>query len=104
MSIDRNPDLQMSTNEYKEPKFYNKDGSLTKFSLQCGYIEKKGHAQLYREHECYHIQAWINVEGAPDKHVRESTWSLTEARVILRKLSKVAIDVYKDQPNRFALP
>jgi hypothetical protein len=29
------------------PKFYNKDGSLTRYSLACGYIEKRGTDEAY---------------------------------------------------------
>lgn len=67
-----------------DPKFYNKDGSLNRYALSCGYVEKKGSAQLYREHACYHVL--VMVDG---KAVREDTWSLKEVRKHLTRLSKM---------------
>jgi len=66
-----------------DPKFYNKDGSLTRYALSCGYVQQKGNAELYREHSCYHVVARID-----GKIVREDTWSLKEARAHLRRLGK----------------
>lgn len=67
----------------QDPIFYNKDGSLTKYALACGYVQKKGNRQLYQEHTCYHVV--VEIEG---KFLRESTYSLTEARKAYRKLGK----------------
>jgi hypothetical protein len=67
-----------------DPKFFNKDGSLTSYSFSCGYMQKKGNFTLWKQHYCYHI-AGRNIEG---KQVWESTDSLTEARKLLRKLGK----------------
>lgn len=48
----------------KEPKFYNFDGSLTKYALACGYCEKEGKGEnrktLYQEHCTYHVTSTIN--------------------------------------------
>jgi hypothetical protein len=66
-----------------DPIFYNKDGSLTKYALLCGYVQKKGNTQLYQEHTCYHVVA--EVDG---KFRRQSTHSLTEARKFFRTLGK----------------
>ena len=68
-----------------DPLFYLKDGSLTRYALSCGYVEKKGFAQLYRELECYHVLAWNG-----EVQVWKSTYSLTEARKLLRQLAKIA--------------
>jgi len=66
-----------------DPVFYNKDGSLTKYALACGYVQKKGNRQLYQEHTCYHVI--VELEG---KFLRESTYSLGEARKAYRTLGK----------------
>jgi hypothetical protein len=45
------------------PKFYNRDGSLTAYSFACGYVQKKEIAHydvtLYLE-GCWHIRTWDN--------------------------------------------
>ena len=49
-----------------EPKFYNKNGTLTKYALFCGYVEKKKTVnqweELYIEHNCIHVRAGIQGE------------------------------------------
>lgn len=70
-----------------DPIFYNKDGSLTRYALACGYVQRKGNTQLYREHECYHVVAEVGT-----KFLRQSTWSLTEARKFFRQLGKSPIN------------
>lgn len=45
----------------KDVKFRLKDGRLTLYSLACGYVQKEGddenYKQLYMEHSHFHIQA-----------------------------------------------
>lgn len=46
-----------------EQKFYNKNGTLTRYGLACGYVEKRVSAktknwkQLYMEHSSFHVMA-----------------------------------------------
>lgn len=43
-------------------KFKNKNGTLTAYSLMCGYVESKGesysdnYVMLYMEHTVYHVK------------------------------------------------
>ncbi len=47
-----------------EPKFYNKNKELTKYSFACGYCEVKRKGDndktLYKEHYTYHVQSKVN--------------------------------------------
>ena len=68
------------------PKFYNKDGTLNKYGLSCGYIEQfflkeKDYSNyITLELDCiYHIRGKID-----DVIVWETTASLTEARKMFR--------------------
>lgn len=59
---------------YKEPKFINKDGSLTAYSLACGYVQDLGNEwKLYKD-GCYHVHRTVN-----EWHTFAS---LTEARKV----------------------
>lgn len=44
----------------KAPRFYNADGSLTRYGLACGYIEStregNSHLTIWLEHNCYHVR------------------------------------------------
>ena len=51
----------------KEPKFYNKDGSLTRYSFACGYVERKDDLTLHMEHGVYHVRGFRN-----NKHIMGS--------------------------------
>jgi hypothetical protein len=45
---------------YPEPQFYNIDGSLTAYSLACGYVQDIGNGwKLYRD-GCYHLHKDID--------------------------------------------
>ena len=48
---------------YPEPKFHNKDGSLTAYSLACGYVEILGDGWQLFQDGCYHLrrsnQEWL---------------------------------------------
>jgi hypothetical protein len=61
--------------------FSNKDGSCTKYALACGYVQRIGNVQLYREHECYHI---VRTDFDGYCVERSATFSLTEARKMFR--------------------
>jgi hypothetical protein len=71
-------------------KFYNRDDSLTMYSLACGYIEKtdvthgKDYIQLTLEKDgaCYHVKLSSNVDGF--KRIWESFDTLTEARAFFK--------------------
>lgn len=67
----------------KDPQFYRADGTLTRYSFACGYVqrvEKNGKwKELYMEHNTFHVRAgtsgqkwtiWENFESE----------SLTKAR------------------------
>lgn len=84
------------------PKFYNKDDSLTMYSLACGYIEKEqvDHGKNYvsltleKDSACYHVKLNSNLEGFV--RVWESFDTLTEARKFYRaNKKKVALDISK---------
>lgn len=75
-----------------DPKFYNKNGSLTRYALSCGYVEKKGDVQLYREHNCYHIV----MLGSNGEVVRKATDSLKEARQHLSRLYRVSKQMFAE--------
>ena len=65
---------------YKEPKFHNKDGSLTAYSLACGYVQILGDGwKLYKD-GCYHLQR-SNTEW-------HTFSSLTKARKTYKQLMK----------------
>ena len=64
------------------PKFYNADGSLTRYGFACGYIEstRKGnsHLTMWLEHNCYHVRL-TNDHGRVFWDVFDSN-QLTQAR------------------------
>ena len=62
----------------KPPKFYNANGSLSRYGLSCGYIQSKKNVQLYMEHSCFHIIATTN--NVDNTFVRVSTFKLSLAR------------------------
>jgi hypothetical protein len=53
------------------PKFYNKDGSLTRYSFSCGYVETKGDLRLHMEHHVYHVRGFKKGkrEGDTEEHL-----------------------------------
>ena len=65
------------------PKFYNADGSLTRYGLACGYIERvvKGNnsLELWLEHNCYHVRQHNSISGRVFWDVFDSD-QLTQAR------------------------
>lgn len=72
------------------PKFYNKDSSLTDYSLSCGYIERSETlygdiVTLEKEHGAYHVKRFRkNDASVPTVWVCPET--LTDARYFYRKL------------------
>lgn len=75
------------------PKFRNKDGSLTKYSFMCGYIQRKEYAdgleaKMYHEGGCYHIKLY-----GPDQ--RRILWltayNLTIARKVFSNIRELAV-------------
>jgi len=65
-------------------KFKNKDGSLTRYSFACGYMEQVecGDKRLQLYQDClYHVRAVVY--GDPQWETFET---LTEARAFYRKL------------------
>lgn len=51
----------------KTPQFYNADGSLTRYGLACGYIDREvkgdNSLELWFEHNCYHVRQHNQVVG-----------------------------------------
>ena len=49
-----------------EPKFYNKNGELSRYGFACGYVEKreKGNMkkEMYMEHSHFHVRMGKNGE------------------------------------------
>jgi hypothetical protein len=70
-------------------EFYNTKGQLTAYGFSCGYVEskrgKKTHAQMYKEHNTYHVRAGNNGERV---HTWECFETLTPARKLYNKLEK----------------
>ena len=68
------------------PKFNNKDGSLTAYGFLCGYIQSKTYStgkdeirvELYHD-SCYHVRKFDYREGK-EFRVWESFDNLTDAR------------------------
>jgi hypothetical protein len=63
--------------------FYNADGSLTRYSFLCGYVEVRKDMTLGMEHGVYHVKGFHM-----DKRIWESFDSLTEARAYFRRFPK----------------
>ena len=42
--------------EYPEPKFVNKDGTLTAYSLACGYVQALEDGWELFQDGCYHLR------------------------------------------------
>lgn len=63
-----------------EPKFFNKDGSLTKYSFKCGKVQEEGCVSMWMEHFCYTIQ----LRKEDGSVVRKETDSLKRARAHYR--------------------
>lgn len=59
-----------NTSAQREPKFYNKDGSLTRYSFACGYVEQKNGLRLHMEHGVYHVRGFRKgkMEGDTEEH------------------------------------
>ena len=67
-------------------KFFNKDGSLSAYSLACGKVQQNIHGvKLWKEHNCYHVLR--NFKGTIQQN---ETDSLTEARKVYRRYTKAA--------------
>lgn len=71
------------------PPFYNRDGSLTDYSLHCGYVQTHttstlqfyARTTLHHEHGTYHIQS----SGGYAKAIWDVADTLTAARRIYRR-------------------
>lgn len=82
---------------YNPPKFKNKNGSLTRYSFVCGYIEQKNigekEFQLYGDGPCYHVRGFDRAENAPSRRMFWETFNineLTKAREFYRKAVSAA--------------
>jgi len=62
------------------PEFKNKDGSLTRYALSCGYVEKNKDLTLGMEHGFYYVRGFRS-----QKHIMESFDSIKKARKELMK-------------------
>lgn len=88
----------MGADEVKEPKFFNKDGSLTQYALARGYIQTGtfGVEQLRLSFNgaTYDLDVWgedlREMRESPSGHTYMTGWvqvdSLTEARKAWREL------------------
>lgn len=70
-----------------EPKFYNKDKSLTDYALSCGYVERFDHdddnrGMLFKEHGVYSVRGFHQGE-----HFHKVFHKLTEARKFFYSLA-----------------
>lgn len=49
------------------PKFYNADGSLTRYGFACGYTENADnnglHLSMWLEHNCWHVRLHSETTG-----------------------------------------
>jgi len=72
------------------PKFYNKNGTLTAYALACGYVETRplqtenGEVRLFRDGVVWHVQARDDNRG---RFVWECFDLLTRARAFFRKVT-----------------
>ena len=70
----------------RNPKFYTKNGQLTRYGLACGYIERhESNSQrvtLWLEHNAWHVLAHDFLHG---RLFWESHPTLTEARRLFSK-------------------
>jgi hypothetical protein len=64
----------------KEPKFKNKNGTLTPYAFACGYVEKYGPLTLWREPNDWHVRGFV--DGA---RLWECFETLREARQYARR-------------------
>jgi hypothetical protein len=65
---------------YPEPKFHNKDGSLTAYALACGYVQVLEEGWQLFQDGCYHLrrsnEEWLTFS------------SLTQARQAYKLIKK----------------
>ena len=80
--------MTTKTTQYKLTHLTAK-GHLYSYMLGCGYVERRGHATLWREHGVYHIRipGWMN---NPDKYWR-TVRTLKEAYPILSELGSMEV-------------
>jgi len=66
-----------------QPKFYNKDKSLTAYALACGYIQVRYfnniRVELLHDTGCYHVKVFDRTL-TPSRQVWDNFSTLTEAR------------------------
>jgi hypothetical protein len=61
----------------------NKNGSLTRYALDCGCVERHGDLDLSRQGIYYRVAGWME-----DKHVWEFFTRLGDARKFIRLNSR----------------
>lgn len=72
------------------PKFHNKNGTLTPYAFACGYVETRplntsgGEVRLFRDGAVWHVQAQDDDRG---RFVWECFDLLTPARAFFRKVT-----------------
>ena len=73
----------------ENPKFYNKDLSLTEYSFACGYIEEvdNTHIDITLERDCVYMVKIYN-RSTHNRLFWENYESLTEARKMFYSLIK----------------
>ena len=76
--------MERATMIYPEPKFIKKDGSLTAYSLACGYVETLGDGWQLFQDGCYHLRRsnedWLTFS------------TITQARKAYAKIKKESRD------------
>lgn len=78
----------------EKDKFRNKDGSLTRYALACGYVEEEAGVKLYGDGAVYQVKGWIC-----NKLEWESYDELTPAKKAFKKMVKRAKKAIKDYAN-----
>ena len=75
--------------------FYNKDGTLTKYALACGYVEKyeglKGYVKLWQEYHVFHVLLHLShsIEETSPKWLTFDYGQLTKARKQFQEFKKI---------------
>lgn len=87
----------MTTTTPDSPRFYNRNGTLTGYSFNCGYIERYGdHGSLWAEGDSYHVR------GRPAYPEGERVWECFERVADARKFARATFGAYQPASDAFA--
>jgi len=74
-------------------QFYNRDGSLSRYALACGYVERSERENvivtMYQEHSVYHVRAFDHADRGRLAWKVFST--VTAARTYYRRAVKMFV-------------